>query len=101
MEGDQKSGSWRQKLEVVDDLIGRGGDHSADALAFSALYVSWIGSGAIRCVEGGACLAPNRIPAAQQECREGGRAPLCEAIGRMNLFVMNESSLAWANALSR
>mmetsp|Transcript_35593 Transcript_35593/g.67107 ORF Transcript_35593/g.67107 Transcript_35593/m.67107 type:complete len:1330 (+) Transcript_35593:136-4125(+) len=58
VEGDQKSGSWRQKLEVVDDLIGRGGDHSADALAFSALYVSWIGSGAIRCVEGGGHYRP-------------------------------------------
>jgi len=53
VEGDRDAGSWRQKLEVVDNIIGEGGDNSIDALGYSAIYLSWIGSGAIRCVEGG------------------------------------------------
>ena len=46
MGGDEKSGSWRQKLEVVDTLIGAGGRADSDALAYSAVYLAWIGSGA-------------------------------------------------------
>jgi hypothetical protein len=58
--GDEKSGSWRQKLEIVDSLIGAGGRTDSDALAYSAVYLAWIGSGAIRCVEDGGHHRPCR-----------------------------------------
>jgi phosphoglucan,water dikinase len=58
--GDQGGGSWRQKLEVVDSLIGAGGRADSDALAYCAVYLAWIGSGAIRCVEDGSHHRPCR-----------------------------------------
>jgi hypothetical protein len=60
VDGDRSAASWRQKLEVVDGLVGRGGNQSSDALAFSAIYCNWIGSGAIRCAEGGGHHRPCR-----------------------------------------
>eukprot|EP00898_Chlorokybus_atmophyticus_P001306 jgi/Chlat1/2176/Chrsp17S02751 len=61
VEGDQKSGSWRKKLLLVESLLSKepGQFPETDALLASAMYLQWIGTGAIPCVEDGGHYRPN------------------------------------------
>ena len=58
VEGDREAGSWRKKLGVVDELLRD--DRSTDSLAMAAIYLQWISSGAIPCVEDGGHHRPCR-----------------------------------------
>ena len=57
------AGSWRKKLEVVARVLVEDapeGRPATDALAFAAVYLQWVNSGAIACVEDGGHHRPNR-----------------------------------------
>lgn len=60
--GDEKAPSWLQKLEVVKRvLVDESWDKKpdTDALANAYIYMQWIATGAIPCVEGGGHYRPN------------------------------------------
>eukprot|EP00897_Mesotaenium_endlicherianum_P010694 jgi/Mesen1/9653/ME000671S09008 len=61
--GDQKAGNWWRKLEVVKELVQgkqESGAELLDALVHSAIYLQWINSGQIVCVEDGGHHRPNK-----------------------------------------
>lgn len=62
VEGDKDAGSWRKKLEVVERLLRAEGEAGPgeEALACCAVYLQWVASGAIRCVEDGGHHRPCR-----------------------------------------
>jgi phosphoglucan,water dikinase len=62
VEGDRDAGSWRKKLEVVERLLRAEGEAGPgeEALACCAVYLQWVASGAIRCVEDGGHHRPCR-----------------------------------------
>ena len=59
---DKDAPSWRQKLEAVAGLLAGGPDktQSDSDLAFAAIYLQWVGTGVIPCVEGGGHHRPCR-----------------------------------------
>lgn len=62
VQGDERAPSWLQKLDVVkrvlvDDAWEKKPD--TDALANAYIYMQWIATGAIACVEGGGHYRPN------------------------------------------
>lgn len=61
VEGDKSAGNWWRKLEVVRSLVdsSEGGAH-LDALVHSAVYLQWISTGQIVCVEDGGHHRPNK-----------------------------------------
>lgn len=63
VEGDKSAGNWWRKLEVVRALVdGSEGEEGAhlDALVHSAVYLQWISTGQIVCVEDGGHHRPNK-----------------------------------------
>lgn len=52
--------SWLARLELVQSLIGQNKGISADKLAASAAFLSWISTGTIACAEDGDHHRPNR-----------------------------------------
>eukprot|EP00899_Mesostigma_viride_P020273 jgi/Mesvir1/28247/Mv04788-RA.1 len=55
VQGDQRAGSWRKKLHVVQDLLAKppGENAGLDEFVHCAAYLHWVSSGAIPCVEDG------------------------------------------------
>lgn len=55
VEGDRESGSWLQKLKFLKELLARPSFDlpNLDTLAAAAIYLSWISTGAVECIEGG------------------------------------------------
>ncbi|PSS35912.1 Phosphoglucan, water dikinase [Actinidia chinensis var. chinensis] len=62
VEGDRNARNWRQKLEVVRDLVVESLESSQrlEALIYSAIYLKWINTGQIPCFEDGGHHRPNR-----------------------------------------
>ena len=61
VENDRDSASWRQKLQKMEEVLC-GGDASyadMDALGYSAIYLFWVGVGAVACAEDGSHYRPN------------------------------------------
>jgi phosphoglucan,water dikinase len=62
VEGDRGAGSWLKKLGVAKALLvdaAPGGRPGAEALAHAFVYLSWVASGAVPCVEAGGHHRPN------------------------------------------
>lgn len=62
VQGDERAPSWLQKLDVVKRvLVDEAWDKKpdSDALAYAYIYMQWIATGAIPCVEGGGHYRPN------------------------------------------
>ena len=50
VEGDRDSPSWRQKLQALEGVLCMDANHAdMDALAYSSVYLFWVGVGAIAC----------------------------------------------------
>ncbi|GAQ78092.1 water dikinase [Klebsormidium nitens] len=63
VDGDKHGGSWWQKLEVVKGLVVPpevGQKPDFDALVNANIYLQWINTGAISCVESGGHHRPNK-----------------------------------------
>ncbi|KAL3145446.1 2,3-dihydroxyphenylpropionate/2,3-dihydroxicinnamic acid 1,2-dioxygenase, variant 2 [Trebouxia sp. C0009 RCD-2024] len=63
VQGDEKNGSWLGKIQTVKELLVDKAERSRpglDALACAYIYLQWISTGAIPCVEGGGHFRPNR-----------------------------------------
>ncbi len=61
MEGNNKAQSWRQKLETVLEVITRKRfEPTPGNLAYIAIYLRFLGSGKISCIEDGRHFRPNR-----------------------------------------
>eukprot|EP00850_Spirogloea_muscicola_P003513 SM000014S00301 [mRNA] locus=s14:501177:507786:- [translate_table: standard] len=63
VEGDKDAGSWRKKLEVVSKLVTESDKEPAeelDTFVNTAIYLQWINTGQIQCVEDGGHHRPNR-----------------------------------------
>lgn len=62
VQGDQKDGSWLGKMKHVKQLLVDDAPNKRpqlDALANAYIYLQWINTGAIPCVEGGGHFRPN------------------------------------------
>ena len=53
VQGDKAAGSWREKLEMVSAILASPGALSPPSLAACVVYLTWIGTGAVECVENG------------------------------------------------
>ena len=60
-DGDKSSTSWLQKLELISSLMGQGQPISPDKVSACGVYLRWISTGAIPCVEDGHHHRPNRM----------------------------------------
>ncbi|DBA93500.1 hypothetical protein WJX82_005630 [Trebouxia sp. C0006] len=63
VQGDENNGSWLGKIQVVKELLVDNAEKARpelDALAYAYIYLQWISTGAIPCVEGGGHFRPNR-----------------------------------------
>ena len=71
VEGDRDSPSWRQKLQALEGVLCMDANHAdMDALAYSSVYLFWVGVGAIACVEDGSHYRPNHHANASQKMYE-------------------------------
>mmetsp|Transcript_4360 Transcript_4360/g.15113 ORF Transcript_4360/g.15113 Transcript_4360/m.15113 type:complete len:1131 (+) Transcript_4360:97-3489(+) len=66
--GDEQAKNWRSKLELVASLLLTAGAEAdtaradfQEALALSAVYLQWVSTGTVRCVEDGGHQRPNSI----------------------------------------
>ena len=61
VENDRDSASWRQKLQKMEEVLcgGDAGYADMDALGYSAIYLFWVGVGAVACAEDGSHYRPN------------------------------------------
>lgn len=62
VQGDEKAASWLQKLQFLRGLLVDASPFKRpelEALACSAIYLQWVATGAIPCVEGGGHYRPN------------------------------------------
>ena len=61
VENDRDSASWRQKLQKMEEVLcgGDAGHADMDALGYSAIYLFWVGVGAVACAEDGSHYRPN------------------------------------------
>ena len=88
--GDEKSGSWRQKLALVKKLLVDDPEKSrpgTDALAHAAVYLAWVSSGALPCIEDGGHHRPNH------------HAELSRAVFRSLEWVIGDGSRGPADRL--
>ncbi|XP_059293614.1 phosphoglucan, water dikinase, chloroplastic [Lycium ferocissimum] len=62
VEGDKTARNWWRKLEVVRELVVENMDSSnrLEALTYAAVYLKWINTGQIPCLEDGGHHRPNR-----------------------------------------
>ncbi|XP_060181699.1 phosphoglucan, water dikinase, chloroplastic [Lycium barbarum] len=62
VEGDKNARNWWRKLEVVRELVVENMDSSnrLEALTYAAVYLKWINTGQIPCLEDGGHHRPNR-----------------------------------------
>lgn len=62
VEGDKNARNWWRKLEVVRELVVENMDssHRLEALTYAAVYLKWINTGQIPCLEDGGHHRPNR-----------------------------------------
>ncbi|XP_075085302.1 phosphoglucan, water dikinase, chloroplastic-like isoform X2 [Nicotiana tabacum] len=62
VEGDKNARNWWRKLEVVRELVVENMDSSQrlEALTYAAVYLKWINTGQIPCLEDGGHHRPNR-----------------------------------------
>ncbi|CAN4120917.1 unnamed protein product [Withania somnifera] len=62
VEGDKNARNWWRKLEVVRELVVENMDssHLLEALTYAAVYLKWINTGQIPCLEDGGHHRPNR-----------------------------------------
>ncbi|KAM3357251.1 phosphoglucan, water dikinase, chloroplastic [Capsicum galapagoense] len=62
VEGDKDARNWWRKLEVVRELVVENMDspHRLEALTYAAVYLKWINTGQIPCLEDGGHHRPNR-----------------------------------------
>ena len=80
VENDRDSPSWRQKLQALEGVLCMDSNHAdMDALAYSSIYLFWVGVGAIACVEDGSHYRPNHHANASQKMYES-----IEAVERNN-----------------
>jgi phosphoglucan,water dikinase len=72
VEGDRDSPSWRQKLQALEGVLcfDDPGAMDMDALGYGAIYLFWVGVGAIACVEDGGHYRPNHHAKAAQHMYE-------------------------------
>jgi hypothetical protein len=61
VENDRDSASYRQKLQKLEEVLcgDSGGGADFDALGYSAVYLFWVGVGAVACAEDGGHYRPN------------------------------------------
>lgn len=61
VENDRDSASYRQKLQKLEEVLcgGDAGSADFDALGYSAVYLFWVGVGAVACAEDGGHYRPN------------------------------------------
>ena len=73
VENDRDSASWRQKLQKMEEVLcgGDAGYADMDALGYGAIYLFWVGVGAVACVGGRRALPP-------EPPREGGAERMYE-----------------------
>ena len=80
VDNDRDSPSWRQKLQALEGVLCMDSNHAdMDALAYSSIYLFWVGVGAIACVEDGSHYRPNHHANASQKMYES-----IEAVERNN-----------------
>lgn len=60
-DGDKSSTSWLQKLELIASMVGQGHAISLDKVAACGVYLRWVSTGTIACVEDGHHHRPNRM----------------------------------------
>lgn len=61
VEGDKRSGNWWRKLDVVKEILYQVESKDLlEALVYSAIYLQWINTGQLVCVEDGGHHRPNR-----------------------------------------
>ncbi|CAN4090771.1 unnamed protein product [Withania somnifera] len=62
VEGDKNARNWWRKLELVREIVVENMDssHRLEALTYAAVYLKWINTGQIPCLEDGGHHRPNR-----------------------------------------
>lgn len=78
VEGDQAAANWLGKLEVVKGVLVDASPvmrPELDALTHAYIYMQWIATGAVACVEGGGHHRPNRH--AGEACAGRAAAACC------------------------
>ncbi|EXC14221.1 Phosphoglucan, water dikinase [Morus notabilis] len=62
VEGDRNARNWWRKLEIIRELVAENSESEdrLDALIYSAIYLKWINTGQIPCLEDGGHHRPNR-----------------------------------------
>ena len=72
VENDRDSASWRQKLQKMEEVLcwGDAGYADMDALGYAAVYLFWVGVGAVACVEDGSHYRPNHHAGSSQRIYE-------------------------------
>ncbi|MFW8600691.1 PEP/pyruvate-binding domain-containing protein [Desulfobacterota bacterium M19] len=70
VETDQQRPSWRQKLEGIHQLLLESPELSTDDLVYLAIYLRFIGTGALICTEDGRHFRPSRHARLSQQIQE-------------------------------
>ena len=72
VENDRDSASWRQKLQKMEEVLcwDDPGHCDFDALGYAAIYLFWVGVGAVACVEDGSHYRPNHHAGSSQRIYE-------------------------------
>ena len=84
VENDRDSASWRQKLQKMEEVLcwGDAGYADMDALGYAAVYLFWVGVGAVACVEDGSHYRPNHHAGSSQRIYESIEAVEKHASGQ-------------------
>ncbi|KAK3262784.1 2,3-dihydroxyphenylpropionate/2,3-dihydroxicinnamic acid 1,2-dioxygenase [Cymbomonas tetramitiformis] len=93
VEADRNAGSWWQKMQVVEEHLGWGKKPDLEALACCSIYLQWIASGQIPCVESGGHRRPNAIAELSRLIfrnleRIGGDSYVKSHIGELELSII-------------
>ncbi len=70
VETDQQGQSWRQKLEGIYQLLRKNPGLTADDLVYLAIYLRFIGTGALVCTEDGRHFRPSHHARLSQQIQE-------------------------------